>query len=96
MYVRGRRVMAENTLSPVEGFERSQVKVTLGSERRYVLAVLCAERQDEYDQDTVRHVLDAGLEALGWPLERRILAFAEYSATCAQSGETNKFKTGRL
>jgi hypothetical protein len=41
-------------------------------------------------------VLDAGLEALGWPLERRILAFAEYSATCAQSGETNKFKTGRL
>lgn len=88
--------MTENTLSPVQGFERSQVKVTLGDERRYALAVLCAERDDEYDQDTVRHVVDAGLAALGWTPERRILEYAEYSARCAKSGEVNKFKTGRL
>lgn len=88
--------MAENTLSPVQGFERAQVKFTPGDVRRYTLAVLCAERNDEYDQDTVRHVIDAGLEALGWPLERRIVAFAEYSARCVASGESNKFKTGRI
>lgn len=87
--------MADDTLSPV-GFDRRTVKLALPDESRFALACLFGDAYKhgtafDYEQALVRHVLDAGLTALGWPLERRIGDLAAHRIRCLKSGATNAY-----
>jgi hypothetical protein len=82
--------MAENTLSPV-GFDRPVVKTICAAQERHALAMLRAEL-DVNGFKTTRHVLLAGLEALGWGEARRIDEYATYKISCLESGRPNEFE----
>lgn len=73
-----------------EGFEAPGIRTRLDCKERYALAEL--REAGEPCANTVRTVIDAGLTALGWPLERRILEYAKFAADCVATGTTNRFE----
>lgn len=82
--------MTDDTLSPFTGFSRVIVKTRCAPADRFAMSKLA--EKDEPGQATVRRVIDAGLTALGWPQERRVLEYADYAAYCITSGRTNEFE----
>jgi hypothetical protein len=86
----GVRWLAGRITPDEEGFESPSIRTRADAKDRYALAELRAA--GEPCAHTVRTVLDAGLTALGWPLERRILEYAKYSAECVSTGTTNRFE----
>lgn len=83
--------MADDTLSPV-GFDRRIIKTQCEPRERYALAMLRAQ-WGRSGFAVVRLVLLAGLDAVGWPEERRIKEYADYSVRCITTGATNEFES---
>lgn len=73
-------------------FDRSVVKTALPAQERYVLAVLRKGGVGGSQQATVREVIRAGLEHLGWPPSRCELVYAEYRLQCLRSDQPNEFE----
>jgi hypothetical protein len=96
-YVKGRRVMAENTLSPVaeltDVFDRVIVKTRLAPQERYALSYIHGSRKPQALQATVREMLVSAMEAAGWDEARRIEEYAKYAAHCLRTGERNEFES---
>jgi hypothetical protein len=86
---RERRVMADDTLSPV-GFERPICKATLPSEMRFAMACF-AGQHDVHQPQVVRHLLSAGLESVGWGEERIIAEYAAYRVKCLRDGIIDEY-----
>lgn len=82
--------MAENTLSTYP-FERTIVKTRMQPQERYALAHIA--EPGEPGMGTVRRLLCAGLEAMGWDEARRVEEYAKYKAHCLRTGTTNEFES---
>lgn len=83
--------MADDTLSPLYEFDRVIVKTRCAPADRFAMSYLAEE--SEPGQATVRRVIDAGLTALGWPPERRVVEYADHVAHCITSGTINKYES---
>lgn len=72
------------------GFTRPLAKTVLDAPERFALSRV---REDgEACQQTLRTVIAAGLEALGWPEERRRLEYVQYQVKCLKAGHVNEFE----
>lgn len=81
--------MADDTLSPV-GFDRPFIKAYLGTETRFAMACLSGA-EDLTETDTVRMVLLAGLDALGWTEQKAIEEYARYRVRCLNESIANAY-----
>lgn len=84
--------MAESTLSPV-GFERRVVKTFLDDEERYALACIFGDGYGSTPSGLVREIIARGLDARGWPKERRIEAYAAHRLRCMRDGTENQYES---
>lgn len=80
--------MADDTLSP---FQSVIVKTRCAGPERLALARL-REAAEEPGQWTVRRVLDAGLDALGYDPQRRIEEYEDHVAECKALGVKNVYE----
>lgn len=90
--------MTDDTLSPVAAiaalpdlFDRAIVRTRLKPQERLAMSYINGERNEAL-QATVRAIVLAGLEALGWPEARRIDAYATYQIACLEEGIANEFE----
>lgn len=91
--------MTDDTLSPVAAiaaltdvFDRHIVKTRLQPQERYALSFIHESFAGSL-QATVREVLIAGIDALGWPVDRRVEEYARYKVECIRTGTDNEFES---
>ena len=84
--------MADDTLSRVD-FQSRIVKTNMDGQERHALACMLRDRPGTPRAALVRHVLLAGMEALGWDEERQIKEYAAYRLQCLHNGERNPFES---
>jgi len=83
--------MTDDTLSQGYGFQRSTiVKTKMAAQERFCLASLA--KNGEAGMATVRRLLCDGMAANGWPEDVRIMAYAEYAASCLRTGKLNEYE----
>jgi hypothetical protein len=83
--------MADDTLSPV-GFESRVVKTHMEGQERYALACIMGGAYHGTAAGLVRDLLERGLAERGWPLERRIKAYADYRLECLRDNVANEYE----
>jgi len=83
--------MTDDTLSQGYGFERVIVKTRLAPEDRFALAKIAQD--GESGMATVRRVVQDGLRANGWPVDKRIEEYAHYAVQCIRAGKPNEFES---
>lgn len=87
--------MADDTLSRVMPFSGSPiVKTRMTAEHRYALGQLHLEEDGlETSFGFIRRVLVVGLDALGWPEERRIEEYARFRQECLAGHSANPYES---
>jgi hypothetical protein len=87
--------MADDTLSPVR-YESPIVKTRMSPRDRYALALALSHERTTpppLPAAFLRHVIQCGLEHLGWTEEKIIKEYAEFEVACLRNDLANPYES---